>query len=386
MKKDISRRDFLKLSAATTAGTIGVAALGTMVTPSAAMAEKCITEQPPITETPANVAVPAVPGLAGVLDREKLEVRSWDDPKVLVKVRWSGVNFYEFVLPNGKTIVMDPYWDDPDNDHNEYKYTPTDLSGGEWVNGADYVLLTHSHGDHCEELPSVLENHPGAHVVAPEHCLPNLIYQHAKKIDYSKHYFDAAGAHDKFVFHGFTLETCRSNHNLSKAPTKLAELSADKYTNPDGSCNFYSLYSMIYAREIMNMKITTDEGFTILIWNSEMQPDGQGFESRSYFYENANPDLFMYQVAGASLGYDRRNPDCTHMGKFIASVKAKTALPEHQQHFSYNELDLMADKFSDICNEQGVGTHFMTPETGIWYGYMKDENGTVKVCLISEKA
>ena len=381
MKKEFSRRDFLKLSATS------AAVLGAAMVPPAVMADSgFVSEQPPVTETPKNTAIPSVPGLSGVLDRAQLDTCDWNDPKLLLNVRWSGVNFYEFVLPNGKTLVMDPYWDDPNNSHNEFKYTPTDLPAGEWVNGADYVLITHSHGDHCAELPSVLEKHPGAHVVAPEHCLPNLVFQHEHKIDYGKHYFDAAGAHDKFSFHGFTLETCRSNHNLSKAPAGFGELDPAKYTNPDGSCNFYSLFSTIYSREIMNMKITTDEGFTVLIWNSEMQPDGKGFESRSYFYEDANPDLFMYQVAGASLGYDRRNPVCQHMGEFIASVKAKAALPEHQQHFSYNELDLMADKFSDICNDRGVGTHFLTPETGVWYGYWKDENGTVKVCRVNDKA
>lgn len=378
MSKELSRRSFLKFSAASAAA--GVAALNSIAP---ALADGVISDQPPITETPANVAEPSVPGLSGVIDREKLETRAWDDPELLLKVRWSGVNFYEFVLPNGKTIVMDPYFDDPNSTHNEYKYTPTDLPGGEWVNGADYVVLTHAHGDHVGELPSVLEKYPGAHVIAPEHAMPSLIFQHENKINYSKHYFDAAGAHDKFVYHGFTLETCRSNHNLSKAPV-TDTLDGSKYENADGSVNFYKLWAMIYEREIMNMKITTDEGFTILIWNSEMQPDGIGFESRSYFYENTNPDLFMYQVAGASLGYDRRNPECKHMGEFIASVKAQAALPEHQQHFSYNELDLMADKFSDICNGRGVGTHFLTPETGIWYGYTKDANGRVRMYKVEK--
>lgn len=385
MSKDISRRDFLKISAASAAGTIGFAALSSPLTAGVAKAEANSSDQPPVTETPANVASPSVPGLSGVLDRAALETRSWNDPELLLKVRWSGVNFYEFVLPNGKTIVMDPYFDDPNDTHNEYKYTPTDLPGGKWVNGADYILLTHAHFDHTGELPSVLEEYPGAHVVAPEHAMPSLIFQHENKISYSNHYFDAAGAHDKFVFHGFTLETCRSNHNLSKGPVG-GVLNPEKYLNADGSVNFYALWAMIYEREIMNMKITTDEGFTILIWNSEMQPDGIGFESRSYFYKDANPDLFMYQVAGASLGYDRRNPNCEHMGKFIASVKAKAALPEHQQHFSYNELDLMADKFSDVCNSQGVGTHFFTPETGVWYGYTKDADGCVHICLVEKNA
>lgn len=366
MGKNLSRRDFLRVSAM---GALGIAALG--------KAEVSRAEE-------TKTAVVGVPGVAGVVNRTTLEKKAWDDPSLLLKVRWSGVNFYEFVLPNGKTIVMDPYFDDPNDTHNEYKYTPTDLPAGEWVNGGDFILLTHGHFDHTGELPSVLEKYPAAHVVAPENALPSIVWGHDNKINYSGHYFHAAGAHDKFVFPGFTLETCRSNHNCSKFPV-TDTLDAAKYTKEDGSLDFYGLYRWIYEREIMNMKITTDEGFTVLLWNSEMQADGYGFESRNYFYKDANPDLFMYQVAGASFDYDRRNPNCKHMGEWIASVKAKAGLPEHQQHFSYDELDAMAGKFAEICNEQGVGTAFMTPETGVWYGYSKDADGKVSVCLV-EKA
>ena len=138
------------------------------------------------------------------------------------------------------------------------------MPGGEWVHGADYVLLTHGHFDHTGELPSVLEKYPQAHVVAPENGLPSIIWAHQNKINYSGHYFDAAGAHDKFVFNGFTLETCRSNHNVSKKPV-FDTLEPEKYLKQDGTMDFYELYRWIYEREIMNMKITTDEGFTILI-------------------------------------------------------------------------------------------------------------------------
>lgn len=378
MSEKMTRRTFLKASAA---GALGMAALGASTALTAE--DKAAAPESPVALGDESSKKISVPGTAGVLNRKLLEKKSWNDPNQQMKVRWSGVNFYEFVLPNGKTIVIDPYFDDPDNDHNEFKYTPTHLPGGEWVHGADYVLLTHGHFDHTGELPSVLEKYPQAHVVAPENGLPSIIWAHQNKINYSGHYFDAAGAHDKFVFNGFTLETCRSNHNVSKKPV-FDTLEPEKYLKQDGTMDFYELYRWIYEREIMNMKITTDEGFTILIWNSEMQADGLGFESRSYFYKDVNPDLFMYQVAGASFDYDRRNPNCKHMGEWIASVKCRTAIPEHQQHFSYDELDAIASEFSDICNAQSVGTSFLTPETGVWYGFSKDMDGNVSICLVEE--
>ena len=76
-----------------------------------------------------------------VFDRKALPVKQWDDPSILVKLRWSGVNFYEFVLPNGKTIVMDPYFDDPNDAHNEYKYTQTDLPAGKKSGLAEAIQI-----------------------------------------------------------------------------------------------------------------------------------------------------------------------------------------------------------------------------------------------------
>ena len=317
-----------------------------------------------------------------VFDRKTLPVKQWDDPSVLVKLRWSGVNFYEFVLPNGKTIVMDPYFDDPNDAHNEYKYTPTDLPAGEWVNGADVILLTHGHFDHTGNLAEVLEKYPLAQIIIPEHTIPSVIV--SQNVDYFSHYFTEAGAHDKFEFDGVTIETCRSNHNVGRAVNPLAGASGKLYQDAEGNVDFFKLWKWVYERELMNVKITTDEGFTILLWNSQMGPDGRGFETRKYFYRDAEPDLFMYQVAGASFGGNRRNPDCGPMGRFIAEVHAKTAVPEHQQHFSYDELDRMAEQFAAHCDEAGQETTFLTPETGVWYGYTKDAEGNVGVCLIEK--
>ncbi len=312
-----------------------------------------------------------------VVDRATMETKDWNDPSLKLRLRWSGVNFYEFVLPSGKTIVMDPYFDqEPAGGHNEFNYTPTKLPAGDWVNGADYVILTHGHFDHVDQLGSILMQYPKAHVIAPEHVWPAIMWQ--LKLEYSTHYFHEVAALDKLEFKDFTLESCRSNHNVA-SPPKADSMKVKSYSDANGNLNFYELYRKIYEREIMNGRITTDDGFSILIWNSEMQADGYGFEDRAWFYRDSKPDLFMYQVAGASFDYDRRNPNYKHMAEWIASVDATAALPEHQQHYSYQELDTMAGVFSATCNTEKANTEFLTPETGVWYGYTKDANGNVKV-------
>ena len=96
--KELSRRDFLKVSGA---GMLAAAAATTGIAlPGSAIAEAADPNEGEKVEIK-NSFEPTVPGVSGVLDRKNLPTKDWDDPDIKLKVRWSGVNFYEFVLPTG---------------------------------------------------------------------------------------------------------------------------------------------------------------------------------------------------------------------------------------------------------------------------------------------
>ena len=78
-----------------------------------------------------------------------------------LKIRWISVQCYEMVLPGGKTLVTDPFYLDqgmfdgiPEekltkNQKMEKKvYAQRGFSVDQFT-GADYILLNHVHGDHC---------------------------------------------------------------------------------------------------------------------------------------------------------------------------------------------------------------------------------------------
>lgn len=76
-----------------------------------------------------------------------------------LRIRWISVQCYEMVLPNGKVIVTDPfYWDGTnyealptltEQQEKEYKvYAQKGFSADQFT-GADYILISHVHGDHC---------------------------------------------------------------------------------------------------------------------------------------------------------------------------------------------------------------------------------------------
>ncbi|MBI4768187.1 MAG: MBL fold metallo-hydrolase [Deltaproteobacteria bacterium] len=64
-----------------------------------------------------------------------------------VRFRWLGYVCFEFVLPSGKVLVVDPYID----------YSPTAPIQCSEVTGADYMALTHGHYDHITDVGSLLQ-------------------------------------------------------------------------------------------------------------------------------------------------------------------------------------------------------------------------------------
>ena len=65
----------------------------------------------------------------------------------ILSLRWLHCAGYEIRLPCGKTIVTDPF------------LTTQDFGGFTWENieGADYILVTHTHGDHTSDVGNLVE-------------------------------------------------------------------------------------------------------------------------------------------------------------------------------------------------------------------------------------
>lgn len=65
-----------------------------------------------------------------------------------VKIRWVQAQCYEIKLPNGKTIVTDPFFG------GGVIQPPFPISAGD-LEGCDYILLNHSHIDHILHVPDL---------------------------------------------------------------------------------------------------------------------------------------------------------------------------------------------------------------------------------------
>jgi len=63
-----------------------------------------------------------------------------------IRFRWLGYVCFEFILPSGKVLVVDPYID----------YSPTAPIKCAEVTGADYIAITHGHYDHVTDTGALM--------------------------------------------------------------------------------------------------------------------------------------------------------------------------------------------------------------------------------------
>ena len=135
-----------------------------------------------------------------------------------LKIRWISVQCYEIVLPNGKVIVTDPFYLDASiyEDMTELTksqkmerdiYSQTGFSVDEFT-GADYILLNHVHGDHCN-LVGELWNKFYGRILCPAECCEEL----ARTFDIPYGTIYPLYPNNTYYFDDFTLKTYPGAHD-----------------------------------------------------------------------------------------------------------------------------------------------------------------------------
>jgi L-ascorbate metabolism protein UlaG (beta-lactamase superfamily) len=74
------------------------------------------------------------------------------------QLTWYGHSTYKIVTPNGKTVIIDPWFNNPVN--------PTGKKDLESLDNVDLILATHGHFDHVADATQLAENNPTAMLVS----------------------------------------------------------------------------------------------------------------------------------------------------------------------------------------------------------------------------
>lgn len=166
-----------------------------------------------------------------------------------LRFRWFTCNCTEIRLPNGKYIVIDPFLPSPEDP----KWGKMGMNCGYAVadlEGADYVILNHAHGDHILQLGEVYERfHPRIL------CHANTAIYYSQTFGIPERDIFPFESHDTYDFGDFILETSEGRHNATKF-SAVSPARIDDHASLDFLGSLGSLFNT-------NLVITTNDNLKL---------------------------------------------------------------------------------------------------------------------------
>lgn len=268
-----------------------------------------------------------------------------------LSLRWLNVNCYEIKLPGGKTVVTDPFlphetdelplWRD-----NACGYTAEDLEG------ADYAIVGHSHGDHLGSVHEVFDRFGCAvlcHKAYAIHMTTSLMIP-------QQLVFPMEGE-QRYEFEDFTLETCTARHLYSGPrdengkPVRLKEIRCSSKGTPFEPLSVYGgMFNTDYI-------LTTGSNLRIAFCSGDF-PDHQRRR-----WADAGIQILLRQCDQ----YVRDNA-AQAMADDILAAGAELTLPLH--HERYYDTPAFTEFAAAVNQELAARNYpgrFFLPRRGTWY-------------------
>ena len=257
------------------------------------------------------------------------------------KVRYINAQCYEFILPNGKHLITDPY------------ITPVSLAGFrvfsvDEIERCDYILLTHSHYDHTSDIGVLAKKHD-----ARVFC-SNMVAVELVK------YFDVAAGRiypfdnmDTYEMPDFTLTAVRGKHYpMLNMSNRLGSFGED-FGGPE--------------HDLLNfMGVMFSYDFCITLTNNIRLMFVSGMDEYNNIYKVAGefrPNVLFRHTSGNTSGEE--------WAKVIARYNAQIAFPNHQDNIYNGKWGVRMDDFAaaiqDGLKALGSDTVFINPDPYKWY-------------------
>lgn len=258
---------------------------------------------------------------------------------------------FEIVLPNGKVILIDPFF----TDEFDKAHTVED------VTGADYVILTHSHFDHDRELgyfvqkfnPLVFCGALSAEAVLKYHQIP---YDNIVPVFPGQ----------TFTLEDFTLEFWAAKHNPSGGKTfQEFPQTTKNYGNGDDS---HARCDQLGSLESLDFLLTTNNNFSIAmvsgraLWNEPIE-----------MCRRKHPNLLLRQ-AGVRRGGDRisgQQVPAAELAELLVKYRAQITFPFHHEvilrRWGQEKTDAYFQEVAAEVSKRSPGSVFVNPKPWHWY-------------------
>lgn len=268
-------------------------------------------------------------------------------------LRWINCQCFEIRLPNGRTIITDPCYDYPENSKNPVAdlfrlrgFTTDDLEG------CDYLILNHTHGDHIANLEEVIMKfHP---VVICHSGVAAEIGKVCQDMELTSLYpVDYDGT---YCFDGFKLETFHGSHKPQRFTWRQSMAEGDEISGQEKLARLHTLGGLFN----MNFLITLEHGFRIAFIGG--LDDGMAERLRTVrpniaLRNKITNDRDVEQVAADWYG-------------FMEKSYAQTVIPMHFEVWENMEPGFAGKTFfraNQMAKEKGLNCRMLSPQRTQWY-------------------
>lgn len=257
-----------------------------------------------------------------------------------VSLRWLHCAGYEIKLPNGKTIVVDPF------------VTMNDFGDFTWesIEGADYILLTHTHGDHTSDVGNLV-NKFGSKVFVGQMSCNSLV----EYFDLNYSYIWPVIPGEIYDLEDFTLGVYRGKHT-SQFRDDYRPSQAYHIPAIGGEEGSYRDGNHFGGMEMINYLITTKEGLRILVSGGDDQ-----YRDIYRVAGEVRPNLVIRQANS------RLSPE--EYGRMVLPYQAQYVFPHHHEKIPQKKgisMDAYCERANQELEKLGSRTRVVDPVKFHW--------------------
>jgi L-ascorbate metabolism protein UlaG (beta-lactamase superfamily) len=276
-----------------------------------------------------------------------------------VRFRWLGYVCFEFALPSGRRLVVDPYID----------FSPTAPIKCSEVTGADYIALTHGHYDHITDVGQLLQRFHSKVICSREIAEPLSQVFHIDLGDCIR-----VSAGDRVDFSDLGIEVKRGQHinllpPMRQAYTRLTgkevdltwtfkeiqkkiETALNLVQKPETTAMLEKLdLAGVTGGEQLNFLFQTEENLRLLFFSSSPEDHLRPVAAE------ARAQVIFLQLGGTDL---------EKMADLAAISGAGLVIPTHHDGNGVESSHRLAGKFADLLAKK-TKARFMDIEHGRWY-------------------
>ncbi len=281
-----------------------------------------------------------------------------------IRLRWLNTAGFEIEMSNGKHILLDPFLT---GNVKGLECWPVSL---DQIQRCDYLLLSHIHFDHAQDVAAIQKKFPGTYIFVPALSADPLCQ--TQDLNCARMFPVHNG--DKIEFDDLTIQVFTGRHTESPRGYRPSGKDfVDKRGKQDKMMWFGNL-------ELVNYLITTSDGTRILVWAGMTSSD------QKHLFAGVKPNIALMHVSPkqdfgefaaltAAMGTQIIIPhhyDCTEK-LFEAVPDALNDMSEANRKafcvdgkFSFSRF---MKALEGTCREQNPSAALIMPEHHKWYRF-----------------